>query len=292
MPRTNPSQLDMFGDSNLEVKPTPPNPTSDARPLPLIVADNWGFPLQHHILDGIYWFSVNDWLRGVAQLGDVRGLIAQMKRRAPQLFTSCKQLKYLATNSKTYQGDFATDEGLYSMVQRLGVNTGASVEILKYLVKSGVLLDKIRRDKDAAIQHVSELDAIHGKLRKDSIEGRNGFTAAAVDTHYLHAPKIGMLTNENYKATFGLAKRELCRELGLPEDAKDLRDHLNNYALMAINMIETHAGALMRKLARPLTDTEQVNVGRSVADKFRPFFEDAALEVGQTLTAPRLTDGK
>jgi len=290
MPPQDPSQLDMFAGFDLETKTTNPA-AADKRPLPLLIAEKWNFPLQHH--GDMY--SVNDWLNGVSQSNKGAMLLADIKRNPNGIsdrLDSIQSMNYKRKNGKVYQMDFAPRLTLWAITQYMRAKSGIRDSVLKYLRDAGELMDELRTNPAAADNFKKSLDAQHGKLRKDSVDGRNGFTAAAVDTHYRRSPRIGQLTNENYKALFGLAKQELCIELGLDPDAKDLRDHFNNYALMAINAVETHAAELMSQLDRPLTDNEQINVGRSVANRFRHFFEEAALEVGQTLTAPRLTDGK
>lgn len=47
------------------------NPTNmDDRPLPLIVAEKWGFPLTHEFENETYWFSIRDWVSGTTGAKD------------------------------------------------------------------------------------------------------------------------------------------------------------------------------------------------------------------------------
>lgn len=283
-------QLPLWSD-DIDHTPNTPHIT-DARPLPLLVAEKWQFSLQHHVVDDVYYFAAIDWVGGMTgKRTAARSTYAKLKKSlGDELLISIQQLNYKATDGKTYQLDFLTEDGLYTLTQsmRSTKNAPAVAEIKSYLVDAGVLVDKMRRDPAAAAQVSDQLDKLHGRVREDSIDARKFFTVAAQDTHYLNKPKIGLLTNENYKALFGLAKRELCMELGLSPDSNALRDNMNRYALLAITAVETHAAELMRQLGRPLTDDEQITVGRKTAAQFRPVFEVAASEVGQTLTDARL----
>jgi len=154
MPRTNPSQLDMFGDSDLEVKPTPPNPTADTRPLPLIVADKWGFALQHHDIDGVAYYAAIDWVGGVTgNPSNARKAYSKLNKIAEnELSLSKRQLKYVASNGKTYQVDFLTDKGLYRISQDMRVTKKSLAigEIKRYLADAGAFADLARRDPEAA----------------------------------------------------------------------------------------------------------------------------------------------
>lgn len=51
-------QLSMFGEES---------PIGDQRPLPLIIAESFGFALQFHVVEGKHFFAVQDWIAGVAQ---------------------------------------------------------------------------------------------------------------------------------------------------------------------------------------------------------------------------------
>ncbi|MGL4997057.1 MAG: hypothetical protein ACRC6G_12900 [Deefgea sp.] len=284
-------QLSLFDLDTLEIKPTSPA-AADVRPLPLIIADKWGFSLQHHVIDGVYWFSVHDWYAGVAQIENARRDVEKLSKRNPELSNKWDSMEYRAVNGRRYQMPYGQDAAMYEIVQQMQSTTGIAKQVNQYLVKAGVILDRARRDKTAATALSDSLDAMHGRIRADSIDSRKDYADATVETHYQHAPKIGLLTNENYKALFGLAKQQLCIELGLKPSASNLRDYMNKYALLAITATETHAAELMRQLNRSLTDDEQIMVGRQTAAQFKPVFESAAKQVGQTLTAPRLTDGK
>lgn len=44
-------------------------PFSDAEdanlPIPLLVAKRWDFPLQYHVVNGVYYYAIIDWIAGL-----------------------------------------------------------------------------------------------------------------------------------------------------------------------------------------------------------------------------------
>lgn len=130
--------------------------SDDKRSLPLIVAERWGFPLQYHTIDEVQYYSVLDWIRGVAQDNTPKATSDRwtaMKRRFKQIGnetpTWCRSLPYKAADNKNYRRDYTDAQGLYSITQRLDVNTGLRNIILEFLAKSGVFVDLMRRDTQA-----------------------------------------------------------------------------------------------------------------------------------------------
>ncbi len=274
-----PTQLTLFDDMG---------DAKDTRPLPLIIASQYGFMLQTQNNDGVPMYAVLDWVRGVARADNASRLWSDLKIAAKkskrQTYDSIVSLPYMATDGKTYKRDYADEQTLYQIVQYMRAETGIRDTVLKFLAKAGVVLDSVRRDARAAEKHVSEVEAWHGKARKDSIEGRNTFTATLVDTNITGKPDFSGTTQAEYEGLFGAGKRELCRLLAIPEDSRSLRDNLNTYALLALTTAEVHAANLMRQLGRKLTDREQINIAYEVCTKTRPFFDDMAAQAGQTLT--------
>jgi hypothetical protein len=78
------------------VMPTLPASDDDARPLPLIVADNWQFPLAHvETPEGVY-YAIQDWIKGLVNVADARKLWSDMQFKNVffQLSDSIRQLPY------------------------------------------------------------------------------------------------------------------------------------------------------------------------------------------------------
>ncbi len=259
--------------------------SEDMRPLPLIVADNWNFPLQHQASDGKTYYAIQDWIAGVGQVKNARRFWSDLKRRLKKsgidLYASCVQLKYQASDGKTYQMDFATDEALYFITQRMDTSTGLRDKILIFLAKSGAQLDKFRLD--GTLQEISD------KARSKGIESRNKLTDAAKDTHIYGSPKYGALTATEYHILFKTkeartAKDELVSILGLSEkEAARFRDHISHLALQAMSSAESAIAAKMYAENRLLSDSEQLEIVRYCCRIIAPAFQHLAQYAGVDL---------
>lgn len=144
---------------------------SDDRPLPLIVADKWGFPLAYHAHPGGYFYAIQDWIKGLtgANKDKVTQIWGQLKKQRSIL---TQPLPYTAADGKTYQRDFANDVGLYLIAQYLRVTKDREVlgEIKRYLADSGVFVDEARRNPEAAADALDEA-AYNREYRKLIAEG-------------------------------------------------------------------------------------------------------------------------
>lgn len=128
------TQLDLFSNT-------------DPRPLPLIIADKWVFPLQHYEPSAQigYRFSVQDWLRGLTQSSNTSRLWADLKN-ANEVYGSIVHLPY-STRGGTFQMDFVSDQDLYRIAQdlrQLKKRTAlakANEEIMEYLAKAGAFAE-------------------------------------------------------------------------------------------------------------------------------------------------------
>jgi hypothetical protein len=128
---------------------------NDARPLPLIVAEKWNFPLAYVKTENVILYAVQDWIRGLTGTKVARAIWAEIKRRSVgQMSISTQQLPYVSSDSKTYQMDFTDDKGLYLIAQYLRVTKARPVldAIKKYLAEAGVFVDEARRDPGAAAE--------------------------------------------------------------------------------------------------------------------------------------------
>jgi hypothetical protein len=128
-------------------------PQGDDRPLPLIVADKWQFPLAWHIQDDGVYYSAQDWLRGILGTQDVRVAWQDVKRLAGfRLYDSIIQLPYKATNGRVYQMDFVPDTALYLIAQHVRTTKSRPVldEIKQFLAKAGAFVDAARINPEEA----------------------------------------------------------------------------------------------------------------------------------------------
>ena len=221
------------------------------KPLPELIADggpDWtAFPLVFHDIDDTRFYSVQDWIRGVAQTDNARITWVQMKKRHPQLLNSIEQLPYVAQNGRTYQMDFATAEGLYLITQRMDANTGIRNKVLVYLAKAGVEIDEERRNPDKAIEKglaglpTRQLNGPHKddpawvEARLMGIVSRKEFTNALRD--FVRNPDYPRATNGVYMGIFGMLASEIRQALNI-DPKSELRNYISRPALMAIGYAE------------------------------------------------------
>lgn len=224
------------------------------RPLPLLIAaggKDWqAFPLQYNVVEDVHYYAVQDWLRGVAKTDNAARFWTDLQTRAEkthkiQLYASCVQLPYTASNGKTYQMDYANAETLYQITQYMDSTTGIRAHILKYLAKAGVKLDEMRVTSTTPL--LTE--------RARGVPVRNSLMAAAKETHINNRPLYGVLTDTQYKALFGMVAKQLESELG-----GKVRDQLGDLALAAIRNAEDSATYGLRIQGDALTDGEQINI--------------------------------
>jgi len=268
-------QLALFGMGN------------DARPLPEIIASGgsgWqAFDLQYHDVDGSRYYAVQDWIAGVALSSETRkfwtAMKARLKKAEIELSTPCRQLKYRASNGKSYKVDFADAETLYTITQRMDTTTGIRNKVLAYLAKAGVVLDEMRRDPGIALDAGVAGYAKRGKTaewiaqRTKGKNARTDFTEVARDTHVFHRPDYGRLTDVTYEEVLGAAKAEISAALKLTKAQTDqFRDQLGKLAIQAIDAAETGAAMKMRETGDTLTTPEQIAIVKHCARLVAPSF--------------------
>jgi hypothetical protein len=214
----------------------------DERKLPLIIADYCGFPLAYHEVEGELYFSVQDWIRGVAQTDEPRKFWDAMKRRLKkagyQVSSWCRQLPYTAENGKKYKMDHATHSALYQITQRMDANTGLRDLILTYLADTGVEFDDMRLDPDKALEIAIEGYRRQGKSERwitARVTGkikRAKFTAALKNAvyEYLSTYHYAAATDDIYMGLWERTSAQLKTELNLPANA-NLRDNQPMLAL-------------------------------------------------------------
>jgi hypothetical protein len=229
------------------------SPSDNDTPLPLLVAKRWNFALAHHKTDEGFYYSVQDWIRGLTEGEEPRHIWAQLQKqyKKSQTLISNQRLPYKAKDGKTYQRDFTDDKGLYLIAQYLRVTKERPVldEIRKFLAAAGAFVDEVRRDAstvvlsgamtpDQAIEAAIEMYRAQGKSDawiRSRMEGKikrqqftNALSAAVSDV--LNRSHYAIATDDIYKGLWGRTAAYLKDELELPKKAS-LRDHQPMLAL-------------------------------------------------------------
>lgn len=173
----------------------------DKRPLPLLVAEKWGFKLAYIDQDGDadnYLYAGQDWFKGLG------GSKAHWTRTRDELLRSTEKLPYVATDGKTYQIDFLTQADLYTVAieMRPMKKRPQLEEIREYLRDAGVFADKARRDPKWAAAR------LEGKI------ARSAFMQALTE-HVTNMSQqgYGIATNDVYRGLFRRDAAQLRAEL-------------------------------------------------------------------------------
>jgi hypothetical protein len=225
-----------------------PDADDSSLPLPLIVAQKWSFPLAHVKTDEVYFFAVQDWIRGLTgeksavKISDIwRKTREQTRISNPTL----KSMPYVAPDNKTYQRDFTDDKGLYLSSQYLRTTKARPMlaAIKTYLSEAGAFVDLVRRepesvitsgaiDPDQAIEAAIQAYRAQGKDDKwirARLEGkikRHRFTAAlsAAVRDVLSPRHYALATDDIYEGLWGRTANYLRHEMELSK-TDNLRDH-------------------------------------------------------------------
>lgn len=261
-PRNTPArQLSLFGDDE-QAQPIEPTPIidnsniDDLRPLPLIVADKWGFRLQYHIIDNVYWFSLHDWVKGIIGGASPQTMIANLTRsmtKSETLFSK-QRLDYEASDGKVYQRDYVTDNNLYTFSQQMrAMKKHPLVAIIKkYLADAGAFTDLTRRKPEAASVHFAKVadrrkytELVRGGMTHDeamqwiSVRGKQpAKTITLRDTwkaRGIRDGQYGTLTNVVTQVATGRTATE--HKLALK--VNNSREGLSAYENAVITVVET-----------------------------------------------------
>lgn len=298
-------------------------PLGDAEPknlpLPLIVAERWGFPLAFHIVDGQHMYAIQDWMRGLLGVQDTRYMWAKFKKQHPhsQALTSSQRLKYKTSDGKSQLRDFLTDNGLYFIAQYLRATQDRPMlnEIRQYLANAGKLVDELRRDESAIIitsKMSPEQKAAAVKKAKRVIprgtdksdqwvasrthtkEKRKEFTAALTRAviEMLSPKDYATITDDIYMGLWERTAAILRREMELPQKA-NLRDYQPRLALHFQGIVEELTAYELGE-RQEVTWEEARRIVQKVAKMVRAWVKEAQEQVTVDIATgrPLLTVGQ
>lgn len=244
------NQLSLFAGSDYDAQHT--------LPLPEIIArggTDWAaFPLASHDVEDQRYYAVQDWIKGISLTDNAPRFWEKMRKRYNELSTRCRQLPYRASNGRTYQMDYAIDEVLYYITQRMDATTGIRTRVLDYLAKAGVTLDDYRLNPDKAIMDglggipSRQLNGPHKddpawvEARLMGIVSRKEFTDALRD--FVKDPDYPRATNEVYMGVFGLLASEIRRVLNVSSKV-ELRNFMSRPALLALAYAEAWVSSVL-----------------------------------------------
>lgn len=134
-----------------------PVSSDDQRPLPLIIAEKWGFKLAYHYSDETYWYAVLDWIGELLEADSTRAsnTWSDIQRRGlTNILVLAQRFSYLRSDGREYQTDHLTDKGLFLLTQSLRVTRERPLlkEIKAFLAKSSAFIDLVRRKPETIIE--------------------------------------------------------------------------------------------------------------------------------------------
>lgn len=270
-------QLPLFSDN------------TDKRPLPLIVADRWGFTLTYIEQEEGYIYSAKEWVIG---LGGDKTTWSKLKK---ELLLSMQQLPYQAPNGKTYQMDFVDDDSLYGIAQEMrGMEKRPQLqEIKNYLRDAGVKMDKYRRNPEAAVNDAMGQYHIEGKsdswveARIQSVITRKQFTDALKDV-VINAPAnlYSAGTEQIYAGLWQMTTAQLRGELGL-KPKQNVRDAFGEYALIYTRLAEMVSTEQLRN-----AEIVPMSVAMEIVYKVAGMIRNQAQETARLLGIDLITGRK
>ena len=271
------------------------NPANRSLPLPLVVAQKWGFSLQCHELGDEHWYAVQDWISGLIQEKVSPELMREIRNNLHASQLHVTKMPYRTSNGATHQRDFATAKTLYDVAQylRLTKDRTALAAIRSYLSESGVFADEVRRNPELAEQQVAQLrrdkmarlgkgeewlaERIEGMVARDAIE-------EAISL-YISNPQrwhYGKITNEEYVQMFGRDAKTLRQQNG----GVSPRDAMTQQGLALLRTAEYTISALLKERQRVSFD-EAIAIVKHVIDLIRPTAEGLGNLLGVDLATGR-----
>lgn len=238
----------------------------ESLPLPLIVAQKWGFRLRYIIEDGQYWYVIRDWIAALTGDDDPKS-VWQGARRSPEMqpvLDDVRRIKLPETKGSPTQ--VVHDKGLYLIIinLRTAKNRLLISEIKEFLAAAGAFADLMRRDPqaraelavtagpeavfDATVKRYESMGRdenwIHARL--EGVVTRKQFTSALKHA-VLNASKsiYSKSTEKIYSGLWQRTTAALRANLEL-DDKANIRDHFGEYALIYTRLAEKVATDKLR----------------------------------------------
>jgi hypothetical protein len=316
--------------------------TDDKRPLPLIIADGnpdpdkgWpSFPLAYRDVDGVRYYAVQDWIRGVLQINDPKqaskhwfDVKRRLKKAGIESSVFLRTLKYRSQDGKNYDRDFTDDKGLYSITERLNVDSALEIRILDYAAAAGAEIDRQRIDTIEAretkaveppetsidedmLSFEAEFEALVGKYRiiyrglgksenwistrvRSAMQRRKfteAFQKALRDnpTQFQFAE----ITDDMRRGLWKRTTKQLRAEMNLPSRT-NLRDHMTEIGLNYEALAESIAEAELKQNEQ-LSFAQAEAIVSANARSLRPHIERTSKRLGIDIPTnkPLLSSGK
>jgi DNA-damage-inducible protein D len=181
-----------------------------------------------------WYFSAIDVIEVLSESPNPRNYWNMLKKREPQLYTVCVQLKLAASDGKKYTTDCANTESLFRII--MSVPSPKAEPFKLWLAQVGKeRIDEIENPELAA-ERARDLYKAKGypdewiDMRLKSIDVRQQLTSEWKDRGVQEGTEYAILTAEIARATFGVTPTEHKEIKGLKRE--NLRDHMTNLELI------------------------------------------------------------
>lgn len=275
-------------------------------PLPIVVSIKYDFPLAYHKHDGAMWYSVRDWIAGMTGEEDTQ-LVTRLWNNFKKQTSFSKvplKLPYVASDGKTYQRNFVTDETLYKFAAyaRSMKDRPQIAEIKDFLAKAGVFVDKIRVEGESVPQLPSkDRKLIAAKIDQGmTTQEAQEFLVLVQDGHVARRQwtdvlrtvvhgviYYGSITDAQYLVLYGVRAKDITEITGF----KPARDGMTMLGRQITNACDI---ALMDEFKRHenLTFNQAQEIAKEVCADFSPTIKRIQQRTGVNLaTGQRLIGG-
>ena len=179
-------------------------------------------------------FSVVDIIEVLTDSPIPRNYWSILKKREPQLHTSCMQLKLTASDGRKRMTDCANTEGVLRIV--MSVPSPKAEPLKLWLAQVGKERIEETENPELAFERAREIYKAKGYpddwigYREKSILIRKELTDEWKNRGITESQEYSILTAEISKATFGVTPSEHAKIKGL--EKQNLRDHMTNLELI------------------------------------------------------------
>ena len=179
-------------------------------------------------------FSVVDIIEVLTDSPIPRNYWSILKKREPQLHTSCMQLKLTASDGRKRMTDCANTEGVLRIV--MSVPSPKAEPLKLWLAQVGKERIEETENPELAFERAREIYKAKGYpddwigYREKSILIRKELTDEWKNRGITESQEYSILTAEISKATFGVTPSEHAKIKGL--EKQNLRDHMTNLELV------------------------------------------------------------
>lgn len=114
--------------------PTFTSDSSGDLPLPLVVSQQWKFPLQYYLIENQYWFAIQDWIAGLVESDHETASKRWERLKRKNILGNSGNiidLPYFATNKKFFQRCFADEQLLLAILANIRIIGKACVRLVQ-----------------------------------------------------------------------------------------------------------------------------------------------------------------